>query len=93
MKKQYCLVCGARIFDKKKKDGSIGPWCTCHYPLRSDFHFQVLDEMEILPGYYMTKDGQEVPWDGSDQSHLIIHQRLTLRECKKQGIIDKYDEV
>lgn len=45
-------------------------------------HFQVLDNIEILPGYYMMQDGQEVPWDGSDQSHLIIHERLTLRECR-----------
>lgn len=54
-------------------------------------HFQVLDAVETLPGTYMYKDGELVPYGAPYPSTAVIFQRLTLRECK--ALIDKYDEI
>lgn len=54
-------------------------------------HFQVLDAFDTLPGTYMYKDGELVPYGAPYPSTAVIFQRLTLRECKT--LIDKYDEV
>lgn len=56
-----------------------------------DPHFMVLDSVETLPGTYMYKDGQLVPYGAPYPSTAVIFQRLTLRECK--ALIDKYDEI
>lgn len=47
--------------------------------------FQVLENIETLPGAYMYKDGHLVEHDGTGSTAIIL-QRVTLRDCKKMGI-------
>ena len=54
-------------------------------------HFMVLDDLTTLPGAYMYKNGELVPYGTPYPSTAVILQRLTLRECK--ALIDKYDEI
>jgi hypothetical protein len=62
----------------------------CEDPVE-EFNFKVVDDVETLPGTYMYKDGELVPYGAPYPSTAVVFQRLTLRECK--AIIDKYDEI
>jgi uncharacterized protein (DUF1330 family) len=53
----------------------------------SDYQFQVLDNVERLPGTYMYKDGELVSYDGSDVSQVVVLERWTLRKCKEAGML------
>lgn len=50
---------------------------------KSDFQFQVLHNVEKLPGTYMFKDGEWVPYDGSDVSEVMVLEKWTVRPLKK----------
>lgn len=49
----------------------------------SEYNFQVLDNVEKLPGIYVEKNGELVAWDGSDVEKVIVLERWTVRDLKK----------
>ena len=45
--------------------------------------FQVLEGVERLPGYYMWKNGELVPYDGADNvNQVVLLERWKVRDCK-----------
>lgn len=43
---------------------------------RDKVEFQVLDPIDYPPGTYMFKDGQYVPYDGSDVNGVMVIKAL-----------------